>query len=137
MEPIDLNQKLSRHFTLKEMTASGTAIKHNIDNTPLQEHVENLKRLCRQLLEPLRIRFGVIRVTSGYRCPRLNEAVGGVKNSQHIDGEAADIHITGAEEGKKKMAFIKKNLDYGQALLEHRRNGAWWIHLSLPRRGQQ
>ena len=70
--------QLSEHFSLREMTASGTAMQLNIDNTPDEAQTECLRNLCQQVLEPLRKRFGVIRVTSGFRSKRLNNAVGGV-----------------------------------------------------------
>lgn len=79
MDTIDLNLRLSPHFTLREFTLSGTAIAHNIGNTPHKEHVERLKALCENVLEPLRRRFGVIRITSGYRCSELNARVGGAR----------------------------------------------------------
>ena len=85
---------LSSHFTLGEFLRSGTAIKYGIDNTPQQAMViTRLMMLCEQVLEPLRQHFGVITITSGYRCPQLNLAVHGVPGSQHTLGEAADIFI--------------------------------------------
>ena len=62
---IDLNQRLSNHFRLSEFVDSGTARRLNIDNTPEPVHVERLRQLCLHVLEPLRRRFGVIRITSG------------------------------------------------------------------------
>ena len=93
--------RLSEHFTLREFTDSGTARQHNIDNTPQPIHIERLRALCQQSLEPLRRRFGAIRVTSGYRCQRLNALVGGAPTSQHTMGEAADIHTAGRETSQK------------------------------------
>jgi hypothetical protein len=84
--------KLTEHFTLEELTASQTASRRNINNSPTPGEVNALTALCRQVLEPLRRQWGSpIRVNSGYRCPALNTAVGGVSNSQHVTGEAADI----------------------------------------------
>ena len=80
---------LSTHFTLGEFLRSGTAIKYGIDNTPQNAIIIiRLMMLCEQVLEPLRKNFGVITVTSGYRCPQLNLAVHGVPGSQHTLGEA-------------------------------------------------
>lgn len=95
--------QLSEHFSLREMTASGTAMQLNIDNTPDEAQTECLRNLCQQVLEPLRKRFGVIRVTSGFRSKRLNNAVGGVICSQHLLGEAADLHISNREVGERCM----------------------------------
>ena len=123
--------KLSEHFTLEEMCRSGAALKHRIDNTPDKEQTERLRQLCRNVLEPLRRRFGVIRITSGFRCERLNAIVGGAKTSQHMRGEAADIHISNMETGRKMYAYIASGLDFDQLLFEHSMsNGACWLHVS-------
>ena len=81
---------LSPHFTLGEFLRSGTAIKYGIDNTPQDPIILiRLMTLCEQVLEPLRQHCGIIPITSGYRCPRLNLAVHGAPGSQHTLGEAA------------------------------------------------
>ena len=81
-----------KYFTISEMIKSETALKHGIWNGASLEVEENLRALVEQVLDPLRERYGKpIRVTSGYRCPRLNTLVGGSPNSQHMKGEAADI----------------------------------------------
>lgn len=116
--PFDMNMQLSEHFKLIEFTRSATATKHNLENIPSMEAVERMRALCINVLEPLRRRFGVIRITSGFRTMQLNEYVGGVKNSQHVFGEAADIHVGSIELGRKMYNFIQKNLDYDQLLLE-------------------
>lgn len=115
-----LDMKLSEHFSLGEFVRSSTAIKKGIDNMPGEEEVERLRQLCINVLEPLRRRFGVIRITSGYRCYRLNDAVGGARTSQHMYGEAADIHVGNTEIGKKMYEFIFANLVFDQLLLEVR-----------------
>ena len=122
---------LTAHFSLREMCASGTAIRLGIENVPDEAVIKRLQQLCEHVLEPLRQRFGVIRITSGYRCERLNRAVGGVKNSQHLRGEAADIHVSDIEVGRKMFRFIKENLAFDQLLFEHiRENGVCWLHVS-------
>ncbi len=122
---------LTAHFSLREMCASGTAIRLGIENVPDEAVIKRLQQLCEHVLEPLRQRFGVIRITSGYRCERLNRAVGGVKNSQHLRGEAADIHVSDIEVGRKMFRFIKENLEFDQLLFEHiRENGVCWLHVS-------
>lgn len=78
--------RLSEHFTLEEMCRSGAAVRHRIDNTPDREQTERLRQLCLNVLEPLRRRFGVIRITSGFRSERLNAIVGGANTSQHMRG---------------------------------------------------
>lgn len=131
MTRTDLNRQLTEHFSLDEMCRSGMAIRLGIANVPDGETVGRLLLLCRNVLEPLRRRFGVIRITSGYRCPRLNAAVGGVPGSQHLRGEAADIHVSSMEVGRKMYGFIRTHLPYDQLLFEHRRSdGARWLHVS-------
>ena len=84
--------KLTENFTLKEMTNSSTAERNGIDNTPDSGVISKLEALCRLILQPIRDAYGkTIIVTSGYRSPELNRAVGGASNSQHTYGEAADI----------------------------------------------
>ncbi|MCI6161208.1 MAG: D-Ala-D-Ala carboxypeptidase family metallohydrolase [Prevotellaceae bacterium] len=128
---VSREQMLSPHFSLEEMCKSGTAIRKNIENWPDALAVERLRVLCLNVLEPLRRRFGVIRITSGYRCQSLNEAVGGVPTSQHLLGEAADIHVSNREVGQKMFDFIDKNLVFDQLLFEQRQSsGACWLHVS-------
>ena len=80
------------YFTLQELVKSATAERLTIDNTPPRAAQRMLTILVEQLLDPIRRRYGApIIVTSGYRCPALNTAVGGVTNSHHIVGCAADI----------------------------------------------
>ena len=81
-----------QHFTIQELSASATAERLAIDNTPPHAARKMLTILIEQLLDPIRRRYGApIIVTSGYRCPALNTAVGGALNSHHIIGCAADI----------------------------------------------
>ena len=81
-----------QHFTIQELSASASAERLTIDNTPSRAAQRMLTILVEQLLDPIRRRYGApIIVTSGYRCPALNTAVGGVANSHHIVGCAADI----------------------------------------------
>lgn len=131
-QTMNLNPNLSEHFKLNEFIISGTSIKHNISNTPQTIHIERLKALCINVLEPLRKRFGAIRITSGYRCEQLNKLVGGVPHSQHVFGEAADIHISNLEVGKKMFDFIKRNCVFDQLLFERiRKSGICWLHVSF------
>lgn len=122
--------QLSRHFMLSEFTRSATAIRHGIDNTPDADSVASLQNLCVNVLEPLRMRFGVIRITSGYRCLALNKKVGGSRTSQHLFGEAADIHVSSKEVAAKMFYFIKHNLDYDQMLLEMKNGHVHCLHIS-------
>ncbi|MGI6223703.1 MAG: D-Ala-D-Ala carboxypeptidase family metallohydrolase [Prevotella sp.] len=129
---LDLQQQLSPHFKLSEFVASGVALKHHIDNMPQNPAiVDNLLRLAQNVLEPLRCRFGIIRITSGYRCKQLNTLVHGSLSSQHMRGEAADIHISSEEVGMKMFRFIEEHCDFDQLLFEHTmNNGCCWLHVS-------
>ena len=91
----------------------------------------NVQRtLCREVLEPLRQHVGKpIRISSGYRCPALNKAVGGVATSQHLTGEAADIHLDSIEEGREWFKWLMDNTNVDQLIWE-RSGSTRWIHVS-------
>ena len=122
--------RLTEHFCLSEFTRSATAIRLGISNQPSAQQVQRLRALCQHVLEPLRRRFGVIRITSGYRSPELNARVGGVPTSQHTLGEAADIHTGGQETSEKMYHYAHLRLPYDQLILE-RRPGVFWLHVSF------
>ena len=85
---------LSEHFTINEMTASETARKFRIDNTPPDSALKNLKILCSQVLEPARAKFGQpLTITSGYRCLKLNRLVGGQPNSYHTSFNSIKVRL--------------------------------------------
>ena len=134
-EPKDnAEMQLSENFRLKEFIESPTAERLGIDNRPDWEAVINLRNLCREVLQPLRDHEGKpIHINSGYRCPELNEAVHGVGDSQHLRGEAADIHLPDVETGRRWYKYIVDNLDFDQLLFEYRRTGVRWLHLSCRR----
>lgn len=130
--------ELSTNFTLAEMTRSETAARKGIDNTPSLAVIENLSLLCNNLLEPIRslVRetYGedkVVVVTSGYRSPKLNKAIGGAPNSQHIQGQAADIHVPGLTI-EELFKFIVANFDFDQCIQEFNS----WVHVSTVNRKQ-
>ena len=129
------NMKLSENFTLEELIRSNTAERMGIDNVPKDEKVvENLRSLCLEVLQPLRDYVGApVHINSGYRCPELNMAVGGVKNSQHCRGEAADIRIVSPKQGREWAAWIEDNCRFNQMLLERNKSGAVWLHVSCKR----
>lgn len=119
---------LSPNFTLAEFTRSETAIRHGIDNTPDSVVINNLRRLCALILEPLREAVGrPIRITSGYRCPKLNQMVGGSKNSAHVFGLAADIEIDGMTPLEVCREIKILGVPYDQSIQEFRE----WTHVSI------
>ena len=127
------NMHLSTNFRLSEFTRSDTAKRLGIENECSSvEQVLNLAYLCHMVLQPLRDKFGPIRINSGYRCPELNDAVGGVKNSQHMRGEAADIHLPSVDKGLKYLAFLK-TLPAVDELIWERNGNTHWIHVSAKR----
>lgn len=128
--------KLSQNFTLEEMEFSNTAIEKCINNKASEEIIENLKSMCVNLLEALRSELKCsIRISSGYRCPALNKAVGGRENSKHTKGQAADIYVD-IMSPLELFHFIKRNkekFDYDQLIYERTRNKNW-VHISYVNR---
>ena len=125
---------MTEHFKLEEFIRSSTAQQLGIDNTPSEEVILNLRNLCEKVLEPLRQWYGKpISISSGYRCPALNRAVGGVTKSQHMKGEAADIRLPSIAIGRKMLEYIVFHLPYDQVIWEHNTDGLYWIHVSLKR----
>ena len=128
-----MNTPVTMHFTIEELYASDTAKRLGIDNKPTTQKLINLVYLAAYVLEPLRVAMGrPIRISSGYRCERLNTAVGGVRNSQHLKGQAADISIEGDMAfGKRIFDYIKSHLQFDQLIWEHDKNGTYWVHVSF------
>ena len=125
--------KLSNNFSLKELTASQTAARKGIDNTPSPTHQANLKSLCTHVLQPIRDHFSqVVSVSSGYRSQELCLAIGSKITSQHAKGEAADFEIFGVS-NKELADYIHEHLDYDQLILEYWKEedpNSGWVHCS-------
>lgn len=140
---LTLDEHLSPHFTVGEFFRSGTAIRLGIDNNPdahpgegisTAEVLENLRALCTEVLEPLRKRVGRVIVTSGYRCQELNKAVGGVWNSQHLKGEAADIFVPDTATAMRYGHILERHSAVQQLLLEPMGiQQKRWIHVGFRR----
>lgn len=129
--------QLTEHFKLSEFTKSVTASKHHIDNSLSESHpieaaiIDNLRKLCVHVLEPLRVAMGVpITIGSGYRCTDLNKLVGGVPHSMHLTGHAADIHIPDTVTGRKWMEWIIDNCEFYKIIWETSDKKHFWIHVS-------
>ena len=124
--------KISKNFTLEELTASATAKARGISNNPGQTDIINLCGLVHNVLQPLRNWWGKeVKIGSGYRSLALNRAVGGVSNSQHMKGEAADLCIDGdIQKGKSWFQYIKQHCEFDQLIMEHNSKGTYWVHVS-------
>ena len=128
--------QLSGHFSLRELTASQTALRKGIDNKPTQDHIESLTDLAVQVLEPTRRHFGKpISISSGYRSEALCEAIGSKTTSQHARGEATDFECFGVD-NKELAKYIKNNLVFDQLILEFYNPddpSSGWVHCSYSK----
>ena len=125
--------KLSKNFALSEITHSNTAKRLGIDNEPTETHLQNMQHLVDNLLQPLRDAVGPIRVSSGYRNPSLNRAIGGSRSSQHCKGQALDLQFWEMGKMNNKVIYdwiLKSGLEFDQMINEF--NFAW-IHISLKK----
>jgi zinc D-Ala-D-Ala carboxypeptidase len=126
--------RLSKNFTLIEMTRSEAATRGGFDNTPPPDAVENLRALCTQVLQPLRDAMGrTMRVNSAYRGPDANRAVGGSATSDHCFGRAADIEVDGFDNKKLAQKIVDMGLPFKQLILEFYVPGdpnSGWVHVA-------
>ena len=129
---------ITQHFCLEEFTASATAKAKGIQNEPTQQAIVNITALCISVLEPLRKWWGKeVKIGSGFRCEELNKAVGGVYNSQHLTGQAADLCIDGdIEKGKRWFDWIRTHCEFDQLIWEHNSKGSYWVHVSFNAQGK-
>ena len=123
-----------KYFSLCEMTKSDTARRLGIDNTPSDSIKKNLTLFINTVLDPIREDWGSpIIVSSGYRCPELNKAVGGANTSGHQYGYCADLQVKGGMKKIRELAdFIFKwmkdhNMKFDEILFEHS-GGVTWLH---------
>ena len=126
--------QITKHFTLEELCASATAKARGIDNKPTVQQIVALVYLACYVLEPLREAMNEpIPISSGFRCEQLNRAVGGVSNSQHMRGQAADLCIGGdLEKGKRWFNYIRDHLPFDQLIWEKNpKTGSCWVHVSF------
>jgi zinc D-Ala-D-Ala carboxypeptidase len=121
--------KITAHFNLAEFTRSESAKRHGVSNEPTAEHLANIKILCERILEPIRMKFGPINISSGYRSKVLNHYIGGSLKSQHCEGKAADIDMDGMGSVTNKQIFeyIKNELEFDQLINEFNYG---WVHVS-------
>lgn len=118
---------LTEHFTLAEFTDSQTALRKGISNMPSEMAIANLHRVA-DVLEQVRALFGKpLVISSGYRSPALNSAVGGASSSAHLTGLAADFTVPGMTPRETARAIAKSNIKFDQMIVEF---GAW-VHIGL------
>lgn len=129
---------MGKYFSIAELTKSETANKRKIDNKPTKEVENCLNQLIDNILDPLRKAYGQpIIVSSGYRCPELNKAVGGARTSQHTLGQATDIHTksNSKESNKQLFELIKQlKLPFDQLINEYNYS---WVHVSYSNRNRR
>ena len=124
---------LSKHVSMREGVYSITANRLGLNNTPTDDHLENMGLLCRKVFEPLReFVGGPIKINSFYRGPELNKAIGGSSKSQHCHGQAIDIDDTFGHASNAEMyKWIKENLDFDQMIWEFGDDkNPNWVHVS-------
>ena len=129
-----MNTSVTMHFTIEELYASKTAKEKGINNKPNMQQMINLVYLAAYVLEPLRVAMNEpIKIGSGFRSRELNAAVGGVYNSQHCKGQAADLCIDGdLKKGRRWFEYIKNHLPFDQLIWEKNpKTGNYWVHVSF------
>lgn len=123
---------ISKHITWREASHSATAEKKEIENTPNEVAVQNMKKLAKNVFEPLREWAAEpIRVNSFYRSIDLNDAIKGSRTSQHTKGQAIDIDALGDKTNADLFHYIKDNLPFDQLIWEFGDDeNPDWIHVS-------
>jgi 4-hydroxy-3-methylbut-2-en-1-yl diphosphate synthase IspG/GcpE len=123
--------RLSKNFALAEITHSNTAKRLGINNEPTETHLQNMQHLVDNILQPLRDSIGPIRISSGYRNPSLNRAIGGSRSSQHCKGQALDIQFWQRGKMMNELIYewiLDSGLEFDQMINEF---DFAWIHISL------
>jgi len=123
----------AKYFTLAEMLESQTARRLKIVEQfePPADIVANLEELCKYILDPLREAAGPLKISSGYRCPKVNKLVKGAGSSQHIKGQAADLHPVEMTHKALFELILKLNLPFDQMIWEYgTMQEPAWVHIS-------
>jgi hypothetical protein len=135
MKNADSTMKLSKNLSLAEVTKSNTAKRLGIDNTPDDWATENLRKVAEHVFQPLRDTFKCpIYVSSGYRSPELNDAIGGSKRSQHVEGRALDLDadVFGRCTNGEIFRWILNNVTFDQLIWEFGDDdNPDWVHVSF------
>lgn len=130
--------KLSKNFSLKELTRSQTAIRHGIDNSPTLDQLVCLTALTTAILQPIREVHGRVNINSGLRVLELNRKIGSGDSSQHVLGMAADLECPSID-NLQLSKWIESNLKFDQLILEYYESGdptSGWIHCSYNNSGE-
>ena len=128
IKQVEEKMNLSKNLTLEEAITSQSALRLKIDNTPTPEVLVRMELISKEVFQKVREHFNKpIRVSSFYRCPKLNKAIGGSKTSQHMTGEAIDIQGTNGLSNSEIFEYIKNNLEFDQLIWEYgtTSNPAW------------
>lgn len=130
--------QLTTNFSLEELIHSDVAEARGIRNDPTLQDIIHLVHLCIKVLQPLRTAMGhPVPISSGYRSEKLNKAVGGVRNSQHMQGMAADLDIGGdLRKGRQWFDWIRLHCIFDQLIWEHSGN-TYWVHVSYNPNGNR
>ena len=152
MEKVSINKSihLSQHYTLGEMTKTGTGI----PNIPSRVSIENLRNLCENWLEEMRYDYNTLYclkpgedyetsqsvepvvITSGFRSEDVNRAVGGSPTSNHLSGCAVDIRCAGFEQAVRYATILldiadDTRQDYDELFIERKKGGRYWLHFAV------
>jgi len=135
-------ENISKYISHKEATRSQTAIKLGIPNDPTPEHLENMKRVAKDIFDPMREHFGKpIFISNFYRCKKLNDIVPGAsKTSDHQFGNSIDVDDTFNNGVTNKLIFdwIRSNSEFDQLIWEHGTNdNPDWVHFSKRKTGNR
>lgn len=126
------NIKLTKNFSLPELAFSQTAIDHNLENIPNEKEIKNLRLLCEKILQPARDALGPLKINSAFRSEKVNNLVGGVPNSDHRLGYAADVVPLIAGTRDLAVWVVKHVPVFDQVILEFGTvQNPRWIHLSI------
>jgi len=130
--------QLSDHFSLAEMVKSQTAERKDIPNEPDPDQIYSMSLLCENILEPIRLHYGLpIQPSSGFRSAELCLAIGSSIGSQHAKGEAVDFEVATVD-NEELASWIWENLDYDQLILEAYKGGnSGWVHCSYKADGNR
>jgi zinc D-Ala-D-Ala carboxypeptidase len=121
-----MGQRLTANFTLAELTKT----RHDLDNTPSPQVLQNLQLLAEKVLQPLRDAVGPVNVTSGYRSKLVNQAVNGARKSDHLYGYAADLQSPDGNH-RKLYDWLKANAMFTQLIYEFGNDTQpQWVHVS-------